>query len=437
MTSSALFSRCRAVFSALAFAAVILPGCATDDDLTCTGGRVESGGACKCPGADQEFREGACVHIQGRLPKMYTNLVDRGGSTGVGIGMALDAANYPHITYLEFNNLDLRYATLDKKTARWKIENVDVAGEVGLYPALALADRAGTPRPAVVYYDQSEQSLKGAYRSADGWVRKFLDPRQPEPSMNRGTHASIAVFDGEDGSHVAHIAYLDALNFDLYYLRWNLDKPDDVSRPRLVDSGFSLVAGQAYGSGIIDDATGIAVDSLGRPVISYRDAKNGDLKVAAYDDAKDAWTTTFVDNDPLTQLNYEDLGEYSSIAVDKIDNYHVAYFDRTYGAVKYALYDGSEWTTESVDHGQVGYFASIAVREDRSPVIAYFDQANASVKVAHKRRDGTWQIEVVANYGISGQFVRLALTDLEWPAVAYREVNTEALYFDYILTVFP
>ena len=439
MTSSARFLPCRAAFS-LAAAAVVfaLGGCAAEPTLTCSGGRVAShSGSCVCPASDQIYAGGKCIHKRGMLPKMYSNVVDSGGNTGVGVGMALDKSNYPHVAYLEYEKQDLRYATLDPKTTRWKIENVDVAGDVGIDPSLALAYPGGTPRPAVAYYDASQHALKGAYRSSDGWIRKFLDPRQPDPSLDRGTHSSIAVGAGADGTPVAHIAYIDVINQDLYYVRWNLAKPDDVSKPRLIDSGFSLINDQAYGSGVIDDQTSIALDVVGEPVISYRDVKNGDLKVAAYDQKTDAWQVTFVDNNPLTQLNYEDLGEFSSIAVDSIDNYHVAYFDRTYGALKYALFDGSDWTTETVDRGEVGYYASIAVGKDRSPFIAYFDKVNASAKIAHRSRDGTWQIATVARYGISGQFVRLALTDIDWPAIAYREVNSEALYFDYILSVFP
>lgn len=437
MTSCGLSLRCRAVSSAalaLAFA-LGAAGCGADDEPVCTGGRTLRAGKCVCPD-EQIFEGGACIADRLLVPRLASNIVDRGGNTGVGIGLALDGENYPHLAYYEYNGGDLRYATASRSSGKWAVENVDVEGVVGVNPALALYDPAGAARPVVVYYDESHKALKGAFKSKAGWVRKFLDPRGTDPGLDRGKHASVAVHE-TGGKHTAHVAYLDTLSQDLYYLSWNLDKPDDYSAARLVDSGFTVINEQPYGSGVIADVTSIAVDSQGQPVIAYRDAKNGDLKVANFVAADDAWQATFVDNDPYSQLNYEDLGEFASLAIDKIDNYHVAYFDRTSLALKYAEFDGSDWYVETVERGDVGYYASIAVRPDRSPVIAYFDKPLGAAKVAHKRRDGTWQVEIVANYGVAGQFVRLALTDRGWPAVAYREFFSEALYFDYVLTVFP
>lgn len=436
MTSFALSLRCRAAFRAAAAALVLAAtACGTEEDPVCTGGRTLRAGKCVCPD-EQIYDGGACIADRLLVPRLASNIVDRGGNTGVGIGMQLDGANYPHLAYYEYNGGDLRYAAPSRSSGKWAIENVDVEGNVGADPALALSDPAGAALPVIVYYDADHKALKGAFKSKAGWVRKFLDPRTADPGVDRGVHPSVAVSES-GGKHTAHVAYLDALSNDLYYLTWNLDKPDDYSAPRLVDSGFTVINDQPYGSGIIADQTSIALDSQGQPVIAYRDAKIGDLKVANYVAADDTWQTTFVDNDPFSQVVPEDLGEFASIAVDSIDNYHVAYFDRTSLALKYAEFDGSEWYVETVERGDVGYFASLAVRDNRSPVIAYFDKPLGAVKVAHKRRDGTWQVEAVANYGIAGQFIRLDLTDRGWPAVAYREFFSEAVYFDYVFTVFP
>lgn len=436
MISFALSLRCRAAFKAAAAAlALVAAGCGTDEEPACTGGRTLRAGKCVCP-AEQIYEGGKCIADRLLVPRLASTIVDRGGNTGVGIGMALDAANYPHLAYHEYNNADLRYATPSRTSGKWVIENVDVTGNVGADPALALYEPAGAALPVVVYYDQDNRALKGAFRSKAGWVRKHLDPRDANAGIVRGLRPSVAVHNAGE-KHTAHIAYLDGLSQDLYYLTWNLDKPDDYSAPQLIDSGFTNINGQPYGSGVIADVTSIALDSAGQPVIAYRDSKNGDLKVANYAADDDEWTTTFVDNDPYTQVNFEDLGEFASLAIDAVDNYHVAYFDRTSLALKYAEFDGSDWYVETVDRGDVGYYAAIAVRANRSPVIAYFDKPLGAAKIAHKRRDGTWQIETVVNFGVAGQFMRLSLTDRGWPAIAYREFFSEAVYFDYVLTVFP
>ena len=411
--------------------------CSTETKIVCGAGKHQSGGVCVCSGGLVAGEKG-CVHDAGMLPPLMGNVVDNGGDTGNGIGMALDGADYPHLAYFEANNLDLRYATPSRATGKWATENIDIEGDVGEFPALAISDPQGAAHPVITYYDIGNQSLKGAVHTDAGWVKKFLDPVHHDPMLDRGRYSSVAVENGAM-AHVAHVSYLDSVNQDLYYLTWNLDQPGEVGTPVLVDNGISNVGGDTYGSGVIDGQTSIALDPVrNAPVIAYRDAKTADLKLAVYNPVSHAWDISFVDNDPVTQSNYEDLGEYASLAVDAVGNYHVAYYDRTNLAVRYAHFDGSAWAIETIDRGNVGTFSGVAIRaSDRSPFVAYFDASNGVAKVAHKRRDGTWQVEVAATQGISGLYLKVAVTSNGWPAIAYRELFSQATFFDYVLSVFP
>jgi hypothetical protein len=67
------------------------------------------------------------------------------------------------------------------------------------------------------------------------------------------------------------------------------------------------------------------------------------------------------------------VGEHTSIASDgNSDVFHVAYYDRDEGRLKYALFDGGAWTSMVVDESaHVGMYTSIAIGPDGNPWIAY------------------------------------------------------------------
>lgn len=435
MKNSALFLPCRAAFSFVA--ALTLIACTADTEKLCTGGRVEKDKVCVCPAGQQFSAKEKICQVDARfLPKMRSNIVDGGGDTGAGLAMVLDADNYPHLAYFETINADLRYASLSPESGKWVTENIDVDGDVGQYPSIAVVNGKSGAMPVVVYYDNTLHMLKGAIRRNAEWSQRVLDPAEGTVLNDLGRHASVAV-SNTGGELIAHIAYIDSTASDLYYLRWDLEHDADVPAPVLVDSGITNIGGVQYGSGQIDGGTSIAVDSNGSPLISYRDSKTADLKVAVYNQAEDTWDVAFVDNDPETSLNFEDMGEFSSLAVDRLNNFHVAYYDRTNEALRYGIFDGSDWVLETVDRGMVGAFASLAVNaSDRSPFIAYFDAAHGTAKLAHRRKDGVWQIETVATLGASGFYIRLGLTGKAIPAIAYRELYSRTVYFDYVLTYF-
>ncbi len=62
--------------------------------------------------------------------------------------LALDSAGYPHISYYDETNGNLKYARRD--AAGWRIETVASDGDVGQYSSLAL-DATGNPH--ISYWD--------------------------------------------------------------------------------------------------------------------------------------------------------------------------------------------------------------------------------------------------------------------------------------------
>ncbi|MBP1703897.1 MAG: hypothetical protein H6Q38_3004, partial [Chloroflexi bacterium] len=68
--------------------------------------------------------------------------------------LALDADDYPHISYYDSTNKTLKYAYQD--VSGWHIQTVDSKGEVGEYTSLAL-DAQGHPN--ISYYNRSTGDL--------------------------------------------------------------------------------------------------------------------------------------------------------------------------------------------------------------------------------------------------------------------------------------
>ena len=85
-------------------------------------------------------------------------------------------------------------------------------------------------------------------------------------------------------------------------------------------------------------------------------------------------------------------GGSTSLAIDKNDGLHVAYYDSVANALKYASgeYDSGtdmwSWETQVVDDPvgeNVGEFTAIAVHDSGSIYIAYYDVTNGDLKLAH------------------------------------------------------
>ena len=87
----------------------------------------------------------------------YTETVDNGGQ-GRYSSLALDAGGYPHISYYDYQNADLRYAYQD--ASGWHIQVIDSAGDVGKHTSLTL-DQAGYPH--IAYNDDTNGDVKYAY----------------------------------------------------------------------------------------------------------------------------------------------------------------------------------------------------------------------------------------------------------------------------------
>ena len=148
----------------------------------------------------------------------WTNVaVDQTGYAGAYSSLAVDGSGRLHVSYFEETKGDLRYATCaaDCSTAaNWQTVAADEAGDIGYSASLAVD---GSGRLHVSYADFTNGDLKYATCAADctspsSWQTTALDHTG---NLGGEDYTSLAV----DASGGVHVSYFDDTNADLKYIR--------------------------------------------------------------------------------------------------------------------------------------------------------------------------------------------------------------------------
>jgi hypothetical protein len=344
-----------------------------------------------------------------------TDTVDSPGTVGLWTSIALDSSGDPHISYYDQTNLNLKYAR-QLLPWLWVTETVDSAGRVGEFSSIAL-DPIGYPHIAYVeFVSIGNRDLKYARKlPGGGWSAETVDAEG-----DVGWFPSIAV----DSSGQPHISYYD---FD------NGSGAGKLKYARRTTSGnWSIETVDSAGD--VGAYTSIALDSSGRPHISYFDFTNGNLKyarrVCTTVEGKSGALGTFCFWSKVTVDAGDVTSGFTSIALDSSGLPHISYtvFGGGYPEVKYArrLSSGS-WLRETVDTGGVGMHTSVAVDSSGLAHISYPDNTNGTLKHARKLPSGVWSRETV-DTGSAGQN-SIALDANGNPHVSYYDgVNGDLKY---------
>ena len=321
--------------------------------------------------------------------------VDSFGNVGKYSSLALDAEGNPHISYHDVTNNDLKYAYCNGST--WHVETVDYSTWLGLYSSLAL-DPSGNP--CISYYDNWDSDLKYAAWNGSAWNTQIVDPAG-------GGFTSLAI----DSNGNPHISYFAGANCDLKYAAWD----GSSWRIQTVDS-----------EGWVGEFTSIALDSNGNPHISYYDITKGDLKYASWTGS--GWQLQTVDSTG-------DVGWSTSLELDSSDNAHISYLDSTSAQLKYAAWTDLGWDIQIVDSvGNANFFqnwlncTSLALDSNGYPHISYFDGVMSNLKYAWWN-GSSWTNQTVDSLFNVGWCSSLALDSNNRAHISYYDASNGDLRY--------
>lgn len=316
--------------------------------------------------------------------------VDWAETVGLYSSVTLDAAGRPRIAYQSETYGDLMYAAFDG--GQWQSETVDSNGGAGEYVSLVL-DTLGQPHVSYMAFDTISYWLRYAHSSDSTWQIEALE----QGGQFSADSNSLAL----DADMHPHIIYL------------NTSDPRRIRYGRYDGSGwqFETLEG-GWGASL-------TLDSNGLPRMSYG---SGGLRYAYYDGT--TWHFETVDPAPTGP-------RYTSIALDTVDNPHIAYQGDSTGGLRYAVYDGDTWITETVDGGDgIGRYPSLCLDVGGHSHISYYDADNGDLKYAH--HGGTsWQIEIVDSVGRVGAYTSLAADKFGQPHISYYDATNGDLKYAY------
>ena len=124
------------------------------------------------------------------------------------------------------------------------------------------------------------------------------------------------------------------------------------------------------------DFPSLALDRDNQPHIAWYDTAAQDLRYATYNGT--TWQVATLDSDG-------DIGQYASLAVDRLGRVYIPYYDAGNQDLKYAVLDGSAWTTTTLLHeGDIGAFSKLVMPYAGYPAIAYYDAVTRDLMLIYR-----------------------------------------------------
>lgn len=317
--------------------------------------------------------------------------VDQGGEVGYSTNLDIDFAGRPHIVY--YGAAVLKYAYDDG--SNWCFEVVDTTYTPS-YPISSTLDALGNVHVCYLHWAW----LWYALRNSDGWqIERINDHsnsgRYSSMAVDLDGNPHISYQGSYSLGYRLAYSYKNETGWHLEIPDSSSTLVHSTSLG-LSNSGFPCIGYRSDGhlkfvckdeSGwhneIVDDEddTGLYIrlvlDRSGYPHICYVndfDAWHAELRYARW-----VGTAWIIEIPPLPTGSPKHI----SLKLDAADRPHISYWDSHEDVLRYVWFDGS-WHNNVVGSEQnVGAYSSLAIDYQGNPCISYQDYANGYLKYAH------------------------------------------------------
>ena len=330
--------------------------------------------------------------------------------------LVLDSKDRPHIIYFyyESNKQAFYYAYFDGNS--WQTKTLVSLEKWGIVQGSLALDPDDHPHISYSSYyhginDYNNWELKYAYFDGNSWQVTTVDQQMVRTNISYGVnYANSLALDSNNRPHISYVytkieTGLESVNYA--YFDGNSWQGETLSSGKF---------GQYHGSSL-------ALDSNGRPQISYYDYYAQELKYIYFDG--NAWQTTTVDQGNRV-INF-------SLALDHLDRPHIGYLvehpleNVFYTEVRYAYFDGASWQVTTLD-SKGGFYISLDLDPNDNPHLAYSDWDAIKYAYLHTSQ---WEISSVDIDSHVGSYSSIALDSKDRPYIIYQKVYPDMVELKY------
>ena len=336
---------------------------------------------------------------------------DTAGEVGQYPSLALDTAGFPVVSYHDGTNGDLKLLHCNDPNCSGNDEGItspDTTNEVGLYSSLEL-DSDGFP--VIAYYDTTTGDLKLLHCNDVNCIGNNESITSPDTVGGVGSFPSLAL--NANGFPV--VSYWDSINVDLKLLHCN-----DAN---CTGNNESITSPDTTGE--VGQFSSLALDMAGFPVVGYWDSTNGDLKLLHCNDA-----SCTGNNESITSPDITDrVGVFPSLVLDANGFPVISHFANLYADLKLlhcndaSCIGNQESPTKHDATDDVGWYTSLALDANGFPVVSYYNNTKGVLKLMHcKNAQCTGNEESITSPDpavTSGFYTSLVLDAAGFPVVSY------------------
>ncbi len=246
----------------------------------------------------------------------------------------------------------------------------------------------------------------------------------PESNLDVGSDdllssdlVAIDLLPTETAEYIVNVTMPGVIASSAIFLIIDIDSLDDVDESIETNNTVVRRLSTQFLNGGLSNA--LVVDSIGVLHLAFHDTTDGALKYITSSADGVFSTVSVVDN------TSPEVGIYVSAALDSNGLPAVAYYDAFNGDLRYAGFDGMDWTIEVVQSIRtVGLYPSLQFAPDDTPVITYYHKTNGNLIFA-ELNGAVWDLSVIDSTNDVGRYSSLQyLSDVGRWAVAYEDTTT-------------